>query len=343
MSLPTASLVTPADPRWLKLLALVPHDFYHLPAYVELAAREEGGVARALLVTAHDQQMLLPLIVRDIPGGGRDATSPYGYPGPLVAPVHDEPFLAEALSAGCGALAAQGFVSLFVRMHPLLSPAAPLGIGTVVHHDPTVAIDLTQSDEELAANLRKGHRQQVAQALAAGHRAYIDEEWRHLETFKDIYRQTMGRVQARAIYRFSDTYFADLRDALGGSLKLCVIERQDRVWAAGLFVETNGIVQSHLSGDDGTYRQGGAKKLMYAYVRDWARERGDVWFHLGGGRPSSGGLLSFKTGFSHDLRPFETLRVILREDEYLSLAADRDPDADPRDVGGFFPAYRRPG
>jgi len=341
LNLLRANLIRSDDPRWPRLLAAVPHDFYHSPAYVELSAREERGVAGALHVTDGDRQMLLPLIMREIPGGGLDATSPYGSPGPLVAPVHDEQFLAQALSAGIESMASEGYVSLFVRMHPLLFPDVPIGIGTVVHHSPTVAIDLSQTDEVWKTSMRKSHRQQIARALASGHRAYVDEDWRHFEVFKRNYRHTMRRLGAGQYYDFSDTYFDDLRQALGGSLSLCVIEREGHVWAAGLFVETHGIVQSHLSGDDGTYRHGGAKKLMYAYVRDWAKERGNRWLHLGGGGPSGGGLLSFKTGFSRDVRPFNTLRIILREDEYERLTASRDPEADPRDASGYFPGYRQ--
>ena len=270
-------------------------------------------------------------------------TSPYGYPGPLVASNHDPRFLAEAFREGLGLLTSEGYVSLFVRMHPLLSST------TRPESEPSCTtgrrwrFDLTLDEHEWKAGMRKSHRQQIARAAEIGHRAYIDEAWQHFDVFKTAYRLTMKRHRARGHYDFSDAYFDDLRQALGASLKLCVIERGEQVWAAGLFVETNGIVQSHLSGDDGSYRRGGAKKLMYAYVRDWAKERGNRWLHLGGGGTSSGGLLSFKMGFSHELRPFDTLRVILRKDEYERLVAARHPAADPGDASGYFPGYRREG
>ena len=62
-----ASLIDSADPRWTQLLGSVTHDFYHLPAYAELSAREERGIARApMYVTDGGQRMLLPLIAREI-------------------------------------------------------------------------------------------------------------------------------------------------------------------------------------------------------------------------------------------------------------------------------------
>lgn len=334
-----ARLIRVDDQRWSQLLAVVPYDFYHLPTYCELAADEEGGDAVALLVSEHDRQLLLPLVARPIDGDGHDLTSPYGYPGPLVAPTRDAGFLEDAMATGAELLAAKGYVSLFVRMHPLLGPGAPAGIGTIVEHPPTVVVDLEQRDEEWWSRMRRSHRQQIRKALEAGHRAYIDTGPASLGRFKEIYHQTMQRLRAKDQYHFSETYFDRLRQILGPSLNVCVIEHEDHIWAAGLFVETHGIVQSHLSGDDGSHRTGGAKKLMYAHVREWAKARGDRWLHLGGGAPSPG-LLSFKTGFSRDRRPFATLRVILRPDAYGRLVARMNPGADADDLNAYFPAYR---
>jgi hypothetical protein len=332
-------LISTSDDRWPRMLASVPHDFYHLPAYCDVAAREDDGEAMALYGSEDGHRMLLPLVRRGIEGDGYDVSSPYGYPGPLVTAAADPSFLRRGLAAGIDLLAAQGYVSLFVRTHPLLSPQLPEDLATVVDHPPTIVIDLSLPDEDWLAGMRKSHRQQIARAQAAGHRAYIDEQWRHLDRFREIYRATMRRIGASEPYHFSDAYFDDLRRALGDSLKLCVVEFEGRVWTAGLFVETNGIVQSHLSGDDGSHRSSGAKKLMYAHVRDWAKARGDRWFHLGGGAPSRS-LLSFKAGFSPAHCRFATLRAVLRPDAYRDLVATRRPDADPTDLTGYFPAYR---
>ena len=333
------SLLQTGDPRWDDLLASTPHDFYHLPAYADVAAQEEGGTSAGLLVSTGDRSLLLPLVLREIAASGRDATSPYGYPGPLLSAGCDTGFLETALRAGAQHLADLGFVSLFVRMHPLLCPDSPRGVGTVVHHPATVIVDLHEDDDQWWAQMRKSHRQQVRRAVAAGHSAYVDEAFRSFDFFKTTYHRTMERLGASPAYYFSDGYFDALRSALGDRLKLVVLEQGGRVWAAGLFVETNGIVQSHLSADDGSHRRGGPRKLLYAFVRDWAKARGDRWFHLGGGATAEPGLLAFKQGFSPERRPFNTLRVILREEEYIRLTRARG--ADPTDSSHFFPAYRR--
>jgi hypothetical protein len=336
-----AELIGVHDPRWQDLLSQVLHDFYHLPDYAALSAREEGGTALALYVVAGADRLLLPLVARPIPAGGEDVSSPYGYPGPLISGDAAPGFLAAALRAGVEVLAQAGYVSLFVRMHPLLCPEAPDRVGTVVRHAPTVVIDLEEDDETWFASMRKSHRQQIRRALDEGHRVHIDEDWQHFDFFRRTYHETMERLAAGKRYYFSDSYFDALRSALGDRLRLFVIEYGDRPWAGGLFVETCGIVQSHLSADDGSFRRGGAKKLLYAGVREWASSRDDRWFHLGGGAALEPGLLSFKKGFSRDHRPFETLRVVLREEAYRGLVGASERPGHHADASGFFPAYRK--
>ncbi len=77
------ALIEVDAPEWDTALRATRYDFYHVPAYVALCAAQEGGRPRALYVTDGRRAMLLPLVIRDIPGGGCDAASPYGYPGPI--------------------------------------------------------------------------------------------------------------------------------------------------------------------------------------------------------------------------------------------------------------------
>ncbi|HVO69361.1 MAG TPA: hypothetical protein VMT24_04905, partial [Aggregatilineaceae bacterium] len=60
-------LLSPQDERWVQFLTCTPHDFYHLPHYVEFAARTEGGTAAAFYAETGDQAMLAPLLLRDLP------------------------------------------------------------------------------------------------------------------------------------------------------------------------------------------------------------------------------------------------------------------------------------
>jgi hypothetical protein len=337
----TGTLLEVAAPEWESTLRTARHDFYHLPSYVALCAAEERARPSALYVSDGHRTMLLPLMIRGIPAGGFDATSPYGYPGPIGIGTDDPGFLREALGAGLSVLRDAGLVSAFIRLHPLLNPAPPEGVGTLVRHGETVSVDLGLPSEALWAQMRHNHRRDIAKTIDLGYLAHIDAEWRHVESFKRLYRQTMEVRSATPFYFFGDGYFQGLREALGERLHLCVVEKGGVVAAAGLFVETNGIVQYHLSGTDYTDRGAQPAKLMTHFATMWAKDRGNRVLHLGGGvGAAADSLLRYKIGFSPLRHTFATLRVVLDEAEYVRLAEAAGADVDPDDREGFFPSYR---
>jgi lipid II:glycine glycyltransferase (peptidoglycan interpeptide bridge formation enzyme) len=229
-----------------------------------------------------------------------------------------------------------------VRGHPLLGPDLPPEIGTVIDHGPTVSIDLTRPEDELWRVMSSGHKAQIKKALRAGHRAFFDERFEHLDAFIALYRATMDRVGAEPHYFFGDRYFADLRQALGERLHLCLVEIGGEIAGGGLFVETGGLVQFHLSGTVDRFRRERPSKLMLHFVRGWAKERGGKRFHLGGGLGAAeDSLFEFKAGFATDRHEFRTLRVVTDEPAYAGLVHARDPGADATDRRGYFPLYRK--
>lgn len=340
-----ATLLDPRSREWSSLLDGIAHDFYHLPAYVDLSARLDGGVPHALYVESVDGALLLPLVRRSIPAAPDrwDALSPYGYPGPLVTTSGDpESFAAQALVEGRDLLRREGCVSLFVRCHPLLG-VAPREPGVRVQHGETVFIDLDKSSDVLWSETMSGHRNEINRSIKANHRASFDDDFRHVDRFVAIYHDTMTRVGASAGYFFDRAYVMGLREALGPRLKLGVIEIDGAIAGAALFVVTGDIVQYHLSGTAPEYARARPTKLLLHFVRGWAKEHGARRFHLGGGvGGTADSLFKFKAGFSPCRSAFYTLRVVTDADEYRRLSRAKHPDVDPDELDGFFPLYRRP-
>ena len=85
-----AELIGAGDPRWGAFLGACRHDFYHLPEYVALCARHEGGEPAAFWAEQGDAGLLVPMVLRPLPAeldpdpAWRDSVAPYGYPCPLV-------------------------------------------------------------------------------------------------------------------------------------------------------------------------------------------------------------------------------------------------------------------
>lgn len=333
-----AALLEPDDPRWVDVLGSVRHDCYHLPDYVRLSAEHEGGEPAAVLVEDGPRALLQPVIVRPISGGGHDATTPYGYPGPLVR--GDAAWLSAGLAAAVEHLAERGLVSLFVRLHPLLNPEPPVGVGAVRREGPTVSLDLAAPEAEQWRQVRGNHRIHINRARRAGRVARFDDAWTHEATFVRLYHATMARVDAGGWYFFDQAHVAALRTALGERLRLVVVEADGEIAAAGLFVATNGIIQYHLSGSDERWAREGLTKIMIDHVRRWGSERGDEVLHLGGGvGGAEDALYHFKTGFSERRHEFRTLRAVLDPAAYARLAGGTTSASD----AGFFPAYRAGG
>ncbi len=339
-----ACLIEVDDPAWIAFLDVTDHDFYHRPEYVKLEAQHEAAQPCALLVEDGQRAMLVPLLIRPVHGADSDATSPYGYSGPLLRGTQDPDFLCEALEAGTQVLQDVGVISLFVRMHPLLSQVPTCAIGTLVRHCDTVAVDLQQPPDALAEQMRRNHRVQIRQAQEIGYVARWDTSDGGYEIFKGLYRETMSRLGAAQFYCLDDKYFDVLRASLGERLRLAVIEMDGEVYSAGMFIETCGIVEAHLTGSRAA---GGsacpkAAKLMFGFAIEEARANGQRWLHLGGGRAAEeDGLFHFKAGFSPLRFPFYTLRIVTDAAKYERLLADQDAHLDPADLTGYFPAYRR--
>src|SRR3712207_2790719 len=137
-----AALLDPGDTAWADALSRIHHDVYHLPEYVRLDATLSGHQPVAFRYAEAGRVLLLPLLLRPIPDSDlRDATSPYGYPGPVSnAALDDFGFWSRAFQAMTDLLAGWRVVTAFVRLHPLFTfPAKALAeVGTVVHHGETV-------------------------------------------------------------------------------------------------------------------------------------------------------------------------------------------------------------
>ncbi len=352
-----ARFIHPDDRLWKEFLAQTPHDFHHLPGYVRLRAAQERGEPLAFLAEDGEHRLLVPLIIRPIVGDHatngelRDATSPYGYPSPLLSNVDngetEDAFLEEALELLLTSLHQRGIVSLFLRLHPLLPlPLEPFRRhGMLVHHGETVFADLTQPEEELWRQTRKDHRRKINGARRMGCVAEIDPAWSRFDEFFEIYTQTMRRVRAADCHFLPKRYFHDLKDALEGALHLCTVRVNGSVACAGLFSEVCGIVEHHLSGSRPEYSREDPVKLMVDFARRWAKERGNRVFHLGGGfgaRRDS--LFQFKSGFSKLRGDFHTWRAVVDLNAYQALVCDwqRRAQVEAEDPNGFFPAYRRP-
>ena len=338
------------DAGWAECLRSFTHDVFQLPEYAAWDARVLGGEARALVVEAAGDRMLVPLVVRPIPAvlggvaGWLDGVSPYGYGSPLLVSTapggSGEGGLGRALIAAARRF---GLVSLFLRSHPripLPDYGATEGV-EVVRSGRTLGIDLTgdlnPDSKRWPKSLRYEMRRLASSGFAVRHNA-----WEYLADFAGAYNATMVRRNADRRYLFDERMLRELRTALGGGLALSVVTDATGGFAAGCLWTLRGeIAHYFLAAAVEQYARLSPAKLLVVAAAAEAQHLGARVFHLGGGlggREDS--IYAFKETFSDMVFDYDTVRVVVDGAAYEKLVSARAAALGVVPDPSFFPSYR---
>ncbi|MDQ0689884.1 GNAT family N-acetyltransferase [Arthrobacter sp. W4I7] len=329
------------DAKWdTHLASLEATDTYSCAAYHRASALLEPEGTRPVLLAFGDEggDLALPLLLRPLPDGeGWDATSAYGYGGPIG---HGSPDL-NAFGAALNAWATEhGVVCTFLRLNPLLHndwlvpPTAQ-----VIDAGSTVGWDLSPG-RDLRQRLQPARRGAVRRAERAGVTVSVTYRPSNLEHFRALYDATMQRQQATDFYFFPDTYWQALVSDDPLLVPLLIEARLgDRVIHALLCFVSDRWLHFHLGGGDELSREVNGSVACFVAAAEWGQARGLTCFHLGGGLGGSktSSLYAFKQRFDPDSTPlkFQVAKLVHDRDRYRQLAGSDDID-------GFFPAWRRP-
>jgi lipid II:glycine glycyltransferase (peptidoglycan interpeptide bridge formation enzyme) len=276
-----------------------------------------------------------------------DATSVYGYPGPVTSvDKTDTGFLNRFNAALLQSFQELQIIAAFTRLHPVIQNETMLQqIGEISERGLTISIDLSQPEETQRKRYRKGHKYDIKKARQAGVVAYHDKRWNHYDDFLRMYTMTMQRVEARDSYYFDRAYFDMLREALGSIIHLFVAEYEGKIISAALFTFLRGIVQYHLSGSDTNFLRYQGSKVVLDEVRLWASSQGAKVLHLGGGVGSDqDNLFLFKSGFSDKRHVFKIWKCIVNQkmhEQAVTERAEYHGVPYPTVISKpFFPVYR---
>jgi hypothetical protein len=281
------------------------------------------GVTHTLRIEAGEEELLAPLIVREIPGGGGlDAVSPYGYPGLVTS--------AEAATIDPQAVdfSATGLVAIFIR-HALGEPAPLAGAlerAVVQIADPALPRKLRSSDRnQINKNRRNGYELRLVPGA--------ETEAAQRAGFLDVYEQTMRRAGAGERYFFGAAYFDRVLEADGTWLALA-LSPEGPVAAASIAARSDGLLHYYLSGSADSHLRDSPMKNVVAALAELSIEL-DLPLNLGGGLSRGDRLEEFKRGFANREQPWRTSELVCDPPAYARLSAGRQ-------AGGFFPAYRKP-
>jgi hypothetical protein len=282
------------------------------------------GVTHTLSIRADEVELLAPLVVRDVPGGGAvDATSPYAYPG-----IDDRSSGAGRRSVDPDQVNWSGtrLVSVFVRHalghEPPLAGATERG--TVQVADPELPRKSRPSDRQ---QIRRNERRGLELRILSGPEAGGEER----AAFARVYEQTMMRAGAGERYFFGGEYFERIL-AHNGSWLFLAREPGGEVAAGSIAVQSDGMLHYYLSGTGDDHVRASPMKNIVSAMVDFSEAEG-LPLNLGGGLEPGDRLEEFKRGFANREEPFRTHEIVCDRDAYARLSAGAAG-------GDFFPAYR---
>lgn len=345
------------EAEWTRILGRVQRfDCYHTAGYHRLAELNGEGKAHLFVYEQGGCTVALPLLIRPIEGisgwedGGKpysDATSVYGYPGPVIGGATQGGVCIQTFQTQlANELHARRVVSVFSRLNPILPETDVLrGLGEIVFVGNTVSIPLRDPLDVQWAQFRTTLRRVITKLQREGVQCVEDLSGESLEAFVEVYLQTMERLNAGSYYRFGLGYFKELCSALRSHVHLFVAKAEGKVVAGALFFECKGIVQYHLSGTRNEHLKAAPMKLVIDTARRWAAARGCEYLHLGGGvGAEEDSLFHFKAGFSQKRHAFSCWKWVVNEGAYGEIASSvrehqRLAGLRPS-ASNYFPAYR---
>lgn len=315
-------------------------DTYSCAAYHRASALLEPAGTRPVLLAFGDEgdEVALPLLLRPLPDGdGWDATSAYGYGGPIGRGAPDRVAFGAALNAWANQ---HKVVSTFLRLNPLLDngPLVP-PMAELVDVSCTVEWNLAL-DRDLLRGLHSDQRRSVRKAERAGVTVSVTSRPTNLDDVRELYIATMRRQQAADFFFFPDTYWQALLTDDESLVPLLIEGRlEGRLISALLCFASDRWLHAHLSAGDDVARSIGASAACYLTAAEWGQAQGLSGFHLGGGVGGSttSALYAFKQRFDPDSPPrrFQVAKMVHDRDRYRKLAGTEATD-------GFFPPWRRP-
>jgi sugar O-acyltransferase (sialic acid O-acetyltransferase NeuD family) len=344
--------------RWKALVhRCIGYDVYHLPQYHRLSDCLGQGKPALFWYEEDDTLICFPLLIRDIDRdlphnqsarALRDATSVYGYPGPLSNKSFVSPSVASRFHESLlTVLKERAIVNVFSRLNPIMSVSHLLdGIGAYTNEGSTISIDLAQPLETQYAQFRRSHRDAIEHLRSLSAICSVSSDLPDVATFEHMYLDAMERVKASSWYNYPSTWFRGFIQSGDSISRVFLANAGGSVLAGALVSLCNSVCQIHLACVAKEHAPLSPLKFVFDEVRLWACHKGASVVHMGGGIGArSDSLFFFKSGFSPRRHQYRTWQWVLDRGLYNQLVEDRMRQNEQRHKMSdphFFPQYRAP-
>ncbi len=271
-----------------------------------------------------------------------DLVTPYGYGGPLIKIKKKnnnevKNSILNFFNLYTNLMKEKNRISEFIRFHPLFNNWELFKeIFPVMYLNQVVAIDLTQSNDDIWKNMTKNTRYYTRKGLKEFKNVEITQNPSNseIENFVNLYKGTMDKNQASQKYYFSKEFIKNHFKS-----KCLYIECKNNneiIGAISLFLIGSKIMHYHLSATNYNVKNPPSRAILWHAI-EWAKKKGLKWFHLGGGVGKEDNLFNFKKGFSKTYFMFYIGRIVHNNEIYQKLIS-LNPNIN--NEPNFFPSYR---
>ncbi|XLS30763.1 peptidoglycan bridge formation glycyltransferase FemA/FemB family protein [Flavobacteriaceae bacterium M23B6Z8] len=230
-----------------------------------------------------------------------DVSSPYGYSGPSFSPDMPKHYLAAFWEKIDAWYKTNSVVSEFIRFS--LDENHAHYTGTLIPTLKNVKGKI-RSEKEQWNDLKPKARNNYRKALQEGLQIQIFYEnipEKIVEDFYDIYIKTMIRNNADKRYFYDLEYFKMIIKQNTDNCAIALIYKEDKPISAELILISHQTLYSFLGGTHQEYFYCRPNDFLKLEMMKWAREKGKLFYVLGGGREDNDGLYKYKKSFfPHD-------------------------------------------
>jgi hypothetical protein len=322
-------------------------DVYFSPGYGRAASIESDG--EWVLLEALGGAWQIPMIVRTLHDGSKDAISPYGYSGVYASPLLSSAQFHDAGAATVDCLQSLGVISVLLRHSPLVPQAPPFPRQrSIISGHPTRSLELTDNETAwsgMEGRCRTSIRKATKNGYTAGVRQATDYDLAPGGDFRRIYEETMKHREAASQYFFDSNYCKELLGGLGSNLLIAEVrDRVGVVVSATLLMLHAERLHYHLSGSNLGDARMGSNNLMLWTAIQFAIGHGVREFHLGGGVGALDNLYKFKRSLGGRELEYRVTGLIIDDELYQMNTQNRAKvcEVTPETLlaSNFFPAYR---
>ncbi len=324
--------------EYLEDLPIEQRDIYFREEYIRLYEDDEG-IGKCVICSDDNNVLLMPFIRRDI-RRYYDFETAYGYGG-LISNANDD-WVSLALALIHEFLRSQNYVCGFTRFHPLIDNgkrvASILSSNEkngkikdiqVFYDRKTIAIDTSQEPDQIwSTQIISKNRNMIRKAEKNGLKYKSEFDFSSMYEFKNLYLETMKRLDAESFYFFGKNYFDKFVDTMRDKTFLGTVRKDGKLICGALFMYDGIYGHYHLEGSDRNYSSLGANNLLLWKAACEMHRLGVKQFHLGGGYDAKedNSLLKFKRAFSSNMKDFYIGRQIFNIDAYKEICKRWEDD-----------------